>query len=92
MTLRRWNRPRVSAGARAFCPGLGYLNIESVEPAKLDDLSEDDARSDGFTSLTELRSALLSIYPDSTDVKTWWRVRFNLDTDVNVKRRRKKKD
>ncbi len=93
LTIRRWNRPRVATGSRAFCPGLGYLNIESVEPASFEDLSDDDARSDGFESLGELKRALLLIYPDNTDGKCWWRVRFNLDAKRHVKKRSvKKKD
>jgi len=80
MTLRRWAHPRVTAGSRAFCPGLGYLNIESVEPVTLSELNEDDAKTDGFDSLTEMKKTLLSIYPDPTDGKSWWRVRFNWET------------
>jgi len=76
MTLRRWAHPRVAAGKRAFCPGLGYLLIESVEPVEWADLNEDDAIADGFKSLREMKKTLLSLYPDSSDGKRWWRVRF----------------
>jgi len=76
MTLRRWNRPRVQAGKRAFCPGLGYLAIETVEPVEWRDLNEADAVADGFVSLNDMRAALLLIYPDSDDGKSWWRIRF----------------
>ena len=30
-TLRRWDRPRLQAGERAYCPGLGWLRIEAVD-------------------------------------------------------------
>lgn len=76
MTLRRWNHARVAVGQRAFCPGLGYLLIESVEPVEWADLDEDDAVADGFKSLREMKKTLLSIYPDDTDGKRWWRIRF----------------
>src|SRR5687768_8981530 len=62
-TVRRWDRARVSPGKRAYCPGLGYLNIEAVEPVKWDELSEADAIADGFATLSEMKTTLLSIYP-----------------------------
>ena len=79
-TIRRWDRPRVQAGRRAFCPGLGWLRIEQVEVIGLKSLTDADAKADGFTKLIELREALLSLYPDhATDGKRWWRVQFDVD-------------
>jgi len=76
MTLRRWDRPRVTAGRRAFCPGLGYLQIQTIEPVDWADLNEADALADGFASLPAMRATLLSIYPTRDDGKRWWRIRF----------------
>lgn len=78
-TLRRWNRARVVAGKRAFCPGLGYLQIETVEPVEWKDLNEADARADGFDSLRVMQQTLLSLYPQVDDGKQWWRVRFRMN-------------
>lgn len=79
-TIRRWDRPRLRAGGRAYAPGVGWLTIESVEPVDLSALGDDDARADGFDSLGALRAALASLYPDQAgDGKTWFRVCFALD-------------
>jgi hypothetical protein len=77
-TLRRWDRPRVRAGERAFSPGLGWLAIVAVdEVADLSTLTDADARADGFASRDELLNALLSIYPNhETDGRRWFRVGF----------------
>jgi hypothetical protein len=76
-TIRRWARPMMQAGQRAYAPGLGWLAIESVEPLELDRLSDDDARADGVPSAVELRDLLYSLYPDhAEDGKSWFRVAF----------------
>ena len=67
----------MSAGRRAYCPGLGYLDIEAVEPVTWDDLTEADAIADGFATLGKMKRVLLSIYPNRDDGKQWWRVRFS---------------
>jgi hypothetical protein len=79
-TLRRWNRPRVVAGKRAFAPGIGWLIIEAVERIELKSLTDIDASSDGFTSKVVMLRKLKSLYPRSSgDGMKWYRVRFRLD-------------
>jgi hypothetical protein len=76
-TVRRWDRARVSAGQRVFCPGLGYLRVEAVEPLTWRQLSRADAIADGFATLKDMKQTLLLIYPQCrTDGKRWWRVKF----------------
>lgn len=76
-TIRRWKSPFVHAGRDAYCPGLGWLVVDAVEPIELDQLSDADAVADGFESLSALMTALNELYPDqSGDGKRWWRVRF----------------
>jgi len=78
-TIRRWKTKRVKPGSRAFCPGLGWLAVKSVEPVELNHLSEQDAQADGFETLAGMLGALEAIYPEtSTDGKTWFRVKFKL--------------
>ncbi len=81
-TIRRWDRPRLRAGQRVYSLGLGWLVIESIEviedPALL---SLDDARADGFNSVSELHKTLIEMYPNkSGDGKTWFLLRFRTET------------
>jgi hypothetical protein len=76
-TLRRWASPRVKPGARAFAPGVGWLQIGAVDAVELAALGDADARADGFGSLAEMIDALAAIYPDhARDGKRWFRVAF----------------
>jgi hypothetical protein len=77
-TLRRWKSCRLSAGSRAFAPGVGWLKILSCQEVNLKDLTGDDAQADGFASLSELLIALGQIYPNhKTDGRRWYRVVFH---------------
>lgn len=81
-TVRRWARPRVTGGGRAFCPGLGWLAIETVEPITLDQLDDGDAVADGFADRAALLAALTAIYPaddPSEASRAWFRVRFRTE-------------
>ncbi|MDB5332379.1 MAG: hypothetical protein JWP03_3530 [Phycisphaerales bacterium] len=82
-TIRRWARPQLCAGKRVYALGLGWLNVEGVEPVELDRLSDIDAQADGFDTIAALRAALFELFPDhATDGKQWFRVRFSLPTPV----------
>src|SRR4051812_35715484 len=76
-TIRRWPRPMMQAGQRAYVPGLGWLDIEAVDCIELNDLRAGDARADGFESVRALRKVLFALYPDhARDGKLWFRVAF----------------
>ena len=80
-TLRRWKSCHLSAGSRAFAPGVGWLRILSCDEIKLKDLTCDDARADGFASLTALLTTLGKIYPKhKSDGRSWYRVVFQPET------------
>ena len=79
-TLRRWGRPRVAVGKRAFAAGIGWLLIEAVDQVELNTLDERDASSDGFASKASMMTRLTSLYPpDVDDGKHWYRVQFKVD-------------
>jgi hypothetical protein len=79
-TIRRWGRPMVRVGRRAFSPGLGWLSIEAVDPVAWDELDDADASADGFATAIEMKRLLLEIYPGhENDGKQWFRVRFRLN-------------
>lgn len=87
-TIRRWDRPRVRAGGRAWAPGVGWLAVDAVEPVALAELTDADAVADGFDSLPVLLAVLRELYPAALDDppaasaagdgKQWFRVRFRL--------------
>ena len=78
-TIRRWTRPRLRPGTRAFSPGVGWICIENVDEVNLRDLDDLDARADGFESVAKMRRELRKIYPKvKSDGKTWFRVRFRV--------------
>jgi hypothetical protein len=79
-TIRRWGRPMVSAGRRAFSPGLGWLMIDAVDTVALEELDDRDAKADGFETAADMRKLLAELYPrHATDNKQWFRVKFSLD-------------
>jgi hypothetical protein len=78
-TVRRWDRPRVGVGRRAFAPGIGWLFIEAVDRIELKSLTDCDASNDGFGTALEMVSRLTGLYPDQSDGKHWYRVRFRTD-------------
>ncbi|HEX4794375.1 MAG TPA: ASCH domain-containing protein [Humisphaera sp.] len=76
-TIRRWKRPMVRAGDRAFVPGFGWLDITAVDMIELAHMADDDARADGFANARDLQMFLALLYPQSsTDGKAWFRVAF----------------
>ena len=80
-TIRRWLRPHVKPGGRAFAPGIGWLMIDSIEIVSLTKLTDDDARADGFASARAMRRALREIYPRvARDNRKWFRVAFRRES------------
>lgn len=84
-TLRRWQNCRVGAGDRVYAPGVGWLVLDGVEEIEWDQLTEDDAKSDGFESLADLNRAIRRIYPKlDGDGKQWFKLRFHLHETAEI--------
>lgn len=82
-TVRRWARPRVKAGGRAWSPGLGFLTIEAVEAIELEKLTDADAQADGLANVADLRELLAALYPETNeDGKAWFRVFFRMEGEL----------
>ena len=62
-TLRFWRRPMVRVDTIHRIPGLGFVRIDSVRIVEPASLTEPDARTDGFATLSELRRYLRTLYP-----------------------------
>ena len=61
-TIRLWQYRRMRAGQRSYIAGIGYIRIESVERVELDQLTDDDAKLDGFKNADALREEIRSLY------------------------------
>ena len=57
VAYRRWKRPSVKSGG-SLMTSIGHLQIESVTPITLKDISEKDARRAGYDSLAGLIAEL----------------------------------
>src|SRR5215213_1556672 len=63
-TIRLWKWRMMRPGQRSYVPGVGYIAIDRVEQVRLEDLTDDDAAPDGFSTADSLRHELASIYGD----------------------------
>ncbi len=79
-TIRLWKHRRMRSGQRSYIPGIGPIQITSVETIELDDLTEEDARRDGFDSAQALREEIDAIYAADSERAEYqpYRVRFKL--------------
>lgn len=76
-TLRFWSRPQVRPGSMHNVRGLGRVRVTDVERVEEGCLTREQARSDGFRTLGELRQALAEMYPaDGREGKRLYLVSF----------------
>jgi len=75
-TVRVWPKRRMRAGQIEFIPGLGRVRVTAFEPVRPDDLTEDDARLDGFASRAALLEELRSLYGERLATIPCFRIRF----------------
>ncbi len=61
-TIRLWKHRHMRAGQRSYIPGVGAVEILSVDEVALADLTDDDAVPDGFETADALRAELNAIY------------------------------
>jgi hypothetical protein len=78
-TVRLWNVLRYRAGQRSYIPGAGYIRIDAIDRVTLDELTEQDAKLDGFESLATLLAELQTMYAEELAAgHQAYRVRFHL--------------
>lgn len=80
-TIRVWPRRRLRAGQLEFVPGLGRVRITAFEPIRPQDLTDEDARLDGFSSAEALIAQLRDLYGDRLDTVPCFRIRFAYPAD-----------
>jgi hypothetical protein len=64
-TIRLWKYCRMRAGQRSYIPGAGYIRVTSIDEVRLESLTDEDARPDGFATAGELRAEIARIYPEA---------------------------
>lgn len=62
-TIRLWKYRRMKSGQRSYIPGAGYIRVTAVDRVQLEQLGDDDARPDGFSTAEELRAEIARLYP-----------------------------
>lgn len=75
-TVRIWPKRRLKPGQAEFVPGLGRIRVTAFEAVRPADLSEEDARLDGFESRDALLAELQALYGDRLDSLPCFRIRF----------------
>jgi hypothetical protein len=61
-TIRLWKFRHMRAGQRSYIPGVGPIQITSIEPVDIAALTDADAIPDGFESASALQHELRTIY------------------------------
>ena len=63
-TIRLWSCRRMRAGQRSYIPGAGYIRVTAVDEVRLEELTDADARPDGFETADLLRAEIALLYPE----------------------------
>ncbi len=63
-TIRLWKHRRLRSGQRSYIPGAGYIDILHIDEVSIADLTDEDARPDGFETAAALRAELDALYQD----------------------------
>lgn len=61
-TIRLWKYRRMRPGQRSYIPGAGYIRVTAVDQVVLDELTDEDARLDGFETAEQLRAEIALLY------------------------------
>ncbi len=78
-TIRLWKHRRMRAGQRSYIPGAGPIRVIAVDEVELAQLTDADARPDGFETAGELRAEIARLYPQQLAAGYWaYRIRFQL--------------
>lgn len=63
-TIRLWKACRLRAGGLCYVPGIGYTRITETAEVRLDELTDEDAKLDGFDSAAALMHEIRELYAD----------------------------
>jgi hypothetical protein len=92
-TIRLWPHRRMRVGQRSYIPGIGYIRIDAVDQMAFDDLTEADARRDGFPNRAALLAEIDALYADeSTAGYEPYRVIFSILPPKEAEQARREKE
>jgi len=75
LTFRRWQKPHVRVGGRYRCHPIGVLQVDRVDRVSVGSITEEEARSAGFSSRDELLRFMAEVPGDAIGPGTEvWRV------------------
>ena len=63
-TIRLWTHRRLRPGQRSYIPGAGYIRVLAVDEVRIEELTDADARPDGFDSAEQLRAEIERLYSE----------------------------
>jgi len=86
-TVRVWPKRRLRPGQREFIPGLGRVRIDAFDRVRPADLTETDARLDGFASREALLDELRALYGDRLDDVPCFRIVFTYPFESDARSR-----
>ena len=82
-TIRLWKYRRMRAGQRSYIPGVGHIRLTIVEEVDLGQLTDADARPDGFETADQLRAEIALLYPKQlAEGYRAFRIGFTVEADV----------
>lgn len=78
-TIRLWKHRMMRTGQRSYIPGVGPIHIRQVQQVHIAELTDADARPDGFADADSLRRELRDIYGEKLAAGYQaYRVRFTV--------------
>jgi hypothetical protein len=66
LTFRAWQKPHVKVGGRYRCHPIGVLEVETIEPVRVGDITEDDALRAGFADRLALLGYMAPVIAGET--------------------------
>jgi len=85
-TIRLWKHRKMRAGQRSYIPGAGYIRVDAVDEVRLEELTDADARPDGFPTADALRAELHELYGEKlADGYRAFRIVFHLSGEGKEK-------
>lgn len=92
-TIRVWKVRHMRAGQLSYIPGVGYIRVDTVDEVALNELTDEDAIPDGFSSVQDLRAEIERLYTrDQLGARRVFRIRFHVlppDEQRQIKEQRR---
>ena len=85
-TIRLWKYRRMRAGQRSYIPGVGHIRVTTVEEVDLAQLTDADARPDGFQTADQLRAEITQLYPQQlAEGYRAFRIGFTVEESLTIR-------